>query len=222
MRILHHLPLSPQSRLARLMLGEKRLPCELVIEKIWEQNEAFHALNPAGEVPVLVEDSGMVVPGARVICEYLEDVYPDPPLLGRTVVERVEVRRLLDWFDGLFQQEVTVNLLGEKVMKRHFGLGHPTGSVLRTGYKNLRYHLDYIGYLAETRTWLAGPSLSAADFAAAAHLSALDFLGDIAWASAPAVRDWYSRVKSRPCFRPLLNDRVSGLQPPAHYADLDF
>lgn len=222
MRILHHLPLSPQSRLARLLLGEKHLPYELVVEKIWEQNEAFHALNPAGEVPVLVEDSGLVVPGARVICEYLEDVYPDVPLLGRTVAERVEVRRLLDWFDRLFQQEVTVNLLGEKVEKRLFGQGHPSGNVLRNGYKNLRFHLDYVGYLAETRTWLAGSSLSAADFVAAAHLSALDFLGDINWRHAPSVRDWYARVKSRPCFRSLLTDKVSGITPPAYYADLDF
>lgn len=222
MRVLHHLPLSPQSRFVRLLLGEKRLPCELVYEKIWEQTDAFRALNPSGEVPVLVEDSGQVVPGATVIAEYLEDVYPDIALLGRTIAERVEVRRLLDWFDRLFQQEVSLNLLGEKVEKRLFGLGHPDGTILRVGYRNLRFHLDYIGYLAETRTWLAGPFLSAADFAAAAHLSALDFLGDINWAQAPSVRDWYARIKSRPCFRTLLTDKVTGFVASPHYADLDF
>lgn len=222
MRILHHLPLSPQSRFVRLMLTEKGLPFELVVEKTWEQNESFHKLNPAGEVPVLVEDNGIVVPGSRVIAEYLEDAYPDTPLLGRTMGERVEIRRLVDWFERLFQQEVTVNLVGEKVEKRLFGQGHPDGNILQAGYKNLRFHLDYIGYLAETRTWLGGATLSAADFIAASHLSALDFLGDIDWRAAPCVRDWYARIKSRPCFRDLLSDRVSGVTPPAHYADLDF
>ena len=138
------------------------------------------------------------------------------------MAERVEIRRLMDWFERLFQQEVMVNLLGEKVEKRLFGLGHPDGKILQVGYKNLRFHLDYIGYLAETRTWLGGSVLSAADFAAAAHFSALDFLGDIDWRRAPSVRDWYARIKSRPCFRDLLNDRVSGVKPPPHYADLDF
>lgn len=222
MRILHHQPLFPQSRFVRLLLAEKKLPFDLAIEKVWERNESFHNLNPAGEVPVLVEDNGMVVPGGGVIAEYLEDVYPEIPLLGRNIAERVEIRRLIDWFERLFQQEVMINLLGEKIEKRLYGYGLPDGNVMRAGYKNLRFHLDYIGYLAETRTWLGGPVISAADFTAAAHISSLDFLGDIDWRRAPAVRDWYARVKSRPCFRPLLADRMSGVTPPAYYADLDF
>ncbi|MBF0858214.1 glutathione S-transferase family protein [Gluconobacter vitians] len=222
MRILHHLPLSPQCRLVRLALSEKRLPFELVVERVWEQREEFLHLNPAGEVPVLVEENGLAVPGGRVICEYLEDAYPDTPLLGRTFADRVETRRLVDWFETRFAQEVTRNLLGEKVDKRQFGRGHPDGNALRAGYANMRFHLDYIGWLAETRSWLAGPALSLADFAAAAHLSALDFIGDVNWSKAPAAKDWYARVKSRPCFRGLLSDKVSGITPPAHYANLDF
>lgn len=225
MRILHHFPLSPQSRLVRLLLGEKRLPFDLNLQKIWDEKEMHlfrTTLNPAGEVPILVEDNGLVIPGARVICEYLEEIYPEIPLMGRTLIERIEVRRLLDWFERLFQKDVTARILGEKFEKRLFGLGMPDGALVREGYQHMRYHLDYIGYLAEQRTWLAGSSLTAADFYAAAHLSSLDFLGDINWRNAPAVRDWYARIKSRPCFRPLLSDRVSGFTPPQHYADLDF
>ncbi|GAN53588.1 FtsZ-binding protein FzlA [Tanticharoenia sakaeratensis] len=222
MRILHHLPLSPQCRQVRLALGEKRLPYEPLTERVWERREEFLALNPAGEVPLLVEENGLLIPGAGVICEYLEDAYPDTPLLGRTLAERVEVRRLMAWFEGKFTQEVSRNLLGEKVDKRLSGRGNPDGGALRAGYANIRFHLDYIGWLAEHRTWLAGNMLSLADFAAAAHLSCLDFIGDIDWSKAPAVKDWYARVKSRPCFRAVLNDRISGFTPPDHYADLDF
>ena len=222
MRILHHLPLSPVSRKVRLVLNEKRLPFEPKIERVWERREEFLAINPAGSVPVLVEDNGLVVPDSAVICEYLEEAYPDVPLLGHTFAERVETRRLVAWFDGKFGVEVTENLLGEKHMKRLMGRGNPDAGALRAGYTNLKFHMTYIGWLAETRRWLAGPSLSLADFAAAAHLSALDFTADIDWDLSVAAKDWYARMKSRPCFRSILADRVSGITPPDHYADLDF
>ncbi len=223
MRVLHHLPLSPFARKVRLVLAEKRLPFELQLEKVWERRPEYLALNPANTVPTLIEENGLAIPDSGVICEYLEEAYPDAPsLLGATLAERVEVRRLLAWFDGKMAREVTANLLGEKFMKRLMGRGNPDGALLRTGYAALRDHMGYIGWLAEQRTWLAGATLSLADFAAAAHLSALDFASDVDWSVSPATRDWYARMKSRPSFRALLADRVPGVMPPGHYADLDF
>lgn len=222
MRVLYHLPLSPFSRKVRLVLGEKRLPFELLLEKVWERRPDYLTLNPACLVPTLVEENGLVIPDSGVICEYVEEAYPDTPLLGRTLAERVEIRRLVSWFDGKFASEVTANLLGEKFMKRLLGRGNPDAGALRAGYANMRRHMEYIGWLAENRRWLAGNELSLADFAAAGHLSALDFASDVDWSISAPVRDWYARVKSRPSFRPLLADRVPGLMPPAHYADLDF
>jgi len=222
MRLLHHLPLSPFSRKVRLVLAEKRLPFDLRLEKVWERRQEYLELNPAGTVPTLIEDNGLVIPDSAVICEYLEEAYPDTPLLGRTLSERVETRRLVAWFDGKFATEVTRNLLGEKFMKRMAGRGNPDGAAIRTGYIALRYHLEYLGWLAETRKWLAGSSISVADFTAAAHLSCLDFIGDVDWKVSYAARDWYARIKSRPSFRSVLADRVPGMSVPEHYADLDF
>lgn len=222
MRYLHHIPLSPYSRKVRLVLSEKRLPFELRQEKVWERRGEYLDLNPAATVPTLLEDSGLAVPDSGVICEYLEEAYPDTSLMGDTLGERVEVRRMVAWFDGKFDDEVTRNLNGEKYIKRLAGRGHPDATALRTGYANLREHLDYIGWLAETRKYLAGSKISLADFAAAAHLSVLDFTGDVDWTMSPAAREWYARMKSRPSFRPLLADRVAGFTPPEHYADLDF
>src|ERR1700760_3084038 len=150
MRILYPLPLSPFSRKVRLGMAEKRLPFDLRAEKVWERRPDYLELNPAGTVPTLVEDNGVVIPDSGVICEYLEEAYPDTPLLGRTLAERVETRRLVAWFDGKFSHEVTRNLLGEKVMKRMAGRGNPDGGALRAGYLGLRYHLEYLGWLAET------------------------------------------------------------------------
>ena len=222
MRFLHHLPLSPYSRKVRAVMAEKRLGFELRLEKVWEQRPEFLALNPAGTVPVLLEDNGLVIPDSNVICEYLDEAYPDTSLTGASYAERVEVRRLVAWFDHKFGTEVTRNLLYEKHMKRALGRGQPDGGALRQGYANLRWHLDYIGHLGESRQWLAGANLSMADFAAAAHLSALDFIGDVDWSLSPPARDWYARVKCRPAFRAILQDRVPGIATPAHYADLDF
>ena len=222
MRVLYHLPLSPYARKVRLVLAEKRLPFELRVEKAWERRPEYLELNPAGTVPTLIEDHGMVIPDSAVICEYLEEAYPDNNLMGHTLAERIEVRRLANWFDGKFAAEVTNNLYGEKYLRRLTRRGNPDPAAIRTGYTALRYHLDYIGWLAETRKWLAGGALSLADFAAAAHLSTLDFIGELDWSISPPAKDWYARMKSRPSFRGVLADRVSGLSPPAHYQDLDF
>jgi glutathione S-transferase len=222
MRLLYHLPLSPYSRKVRLALAEKRLPFELRLEKVWERRPEYLELNPAGTVPTLVEDNGLAIADSNVICEYLEEAYPDTGLMGRTLAERVEVRRLVAWFDGKFATEVTRNLLGEKFMKRLAARGNPDPAAMRTGYLALRYHIEYLGWLAETRKWLAGSALSMADFAAAAHLSCLDFIGDVDWKLSAPTKEWYARIKSRPSFRGLLADRVAGLTAPEHYANLDF
>ncbi|MCC7428133.1 MAG: glutathione S-transferase family protein [Alphaproteobacteria bacterium] len=222
MRVLYHLPLSPFSRKVRMAMAEKRLEFTLSLEKVWERRPAYLEMNPAAQVPVLKEENGLVISDSNAICEYLDEAYPDPPLIGRTLAERAEVRRLVAWVDGKFQREVSVNLLGEKLMKRLLGRGEPDSAVIKAGYANLRPHMVYLGWLAEHRTWLAGASFSMADIAAAAHLSALDFIGDVDWSLSEPAKQWYARVKSRPSFRPLLADRVPGLNPPAHYANLDF
>jgi glutathione S-transferase len=192
------------------------------MEKTWERRTEYLEMNPAGTVPTLVEDNGLIVPDSAVICEYLDEAYPDSSLMGRTLSERIEVRRLVAWFDGKFAAEVTNNLYGEKFLRRLTQRGNPDPSAIRTGYTALRYHLDYLGWLVETRKWVAGHALSVADFAAAAHLSTLDFIGEIDWSLSPPVKEWYARMKSRPSFRGVLADLVPWTMPPEHYADLDF
>jgi glutathione S-transferase len=222
MRVLYHLWLSPFSRTIRVVLKEKSLDFTLKAEKVWERRPEFLALNPAGEVPVLLEPDGTVLADARAIAEFLDEVYRDKILLGINPVDRAEVRRLVAWFDVKMNQEVTENLVGEKMMKRFLGLGQPNSSAIRAGHANLVNHLDYIGYLIERRRWLAGENFSLADITAAAHLSTLDYLGDVPWDNHEPAKEWYARIKSRPSFRPLLADHIPGAPPPKHYADLDF
>jgi glutathione S-transferase len=110
----------------------------------------------------------------------------------------------------------------KRFMSRDEGGGPPEMSAIRAARGNVRYHLRYIAWLTAKRNWLAGPVLSYADLAAAAHLSCVDYLGDVPWEEDEAARAWYAMIKSRPSFRPLLSDRIPGMAPSAHYDDLDF
>ena len=222
MRTLYHLWLSPYCRKVRIALGEKGLESELRVEKVWQRRADFLAINPAGKVPVLVEPNGVVLAESTPICEYLDEVYPEPPLLGADPADRAETRRLVNWFDLKFGPEVTHNLVDEKLMKRFMAMGEPDSSAIRAGNHNIRYHLDYIAYLTERRNWLAGEAFGLADIAAGAHISAVDYLGDVPWDDYAGAKDWYARVKSRPSFRPVLADHIPGIPPPKQYADLDF
>lgn len=218
---LYHQPLCPFSRKIRLVLREKSLAAELIEVAPWERDPDFLRLNPAAEVPVLV-DGELVVADSAAIADYLQETHGEPDLLGRSQAQRNEVRRLVAWFDVKFRREVTDLLWGEKLLRRLKRNGVPSSEALRAGAANIRGHLAYIGYLYEDRRWLAGEELSLADLAAAAHLSVLDYLGDVPWEASAGARDWYAKVKSRPSFRPLLMDRLTGLKPPVHYDDLDF
>ncbi len=222
MRILYHLPLDAGCRKIRLLLAEKGLDFELKTENTWERREGFLRLNPAGEVPVLIESDSTIVPDHRVIVEYLEEAYPETPFLGEQVSERAEARRLANWFDEKFGREVTDNLVSEKIFKRFLKMGEPNSGAVRAGHSNIHYHLEYIAWLTDRRRWLSGERFTVADITAAAHISTIDYLGDVPWDKHPVAKDWYARVKSRPSMRALLSDYLPGAAPPKHYADLDF
>lgn len=227
MPTLHHAPLDAPSRFARLCLAEHGLQADLVEERPFERNETLLLLNPAGTLPVLVED-GVAVCGAGPIAEWLDEtrgfdlgsrrLFPADP------AGRAEMRRLLDWFHHKFHEEVSHLLVHEKVTKRSLrgAAASPDMSAIRAARANIRYHLKYVGFLMARRSFLAGDWLTVADLAGAAHLSVVDYLGDVPWDEDEAARTWYARMKSRPSFRALLSEIVPGLPPAPHYADLDF
>jgi glutathione S-transferase len=218
---LYHVPLSPFCRKVRLSLAEKKIEVELVEERYWEAEADFMRRNPAGKVPVLKID-GKMMTESMPICEYIEETRPEPSLMPKDPVARQEVRRLVGWFDDKFHSEVTSKLLYERVNKKVMGQGYPDSSNVKAGAKAIKYHLDYMTWLLDHRRWLAGDVMTLADFAAAAHLSALDYISDVDWNRSDVVKDWYAKIKSRPAFRSILADQVPGFPPPRHYNDLDF
>ena len=165
MRTLYHHVLSPASRAVRLVLTEKALDFGLEVERDWERRPEFLALNPAGEVPVLVESDGTVIATGSVIAEYLDEVYRERLLIGLNPVERAEVRRLVVWFDVKMDREVTRNLTGEKLLKRISGQGQPNSAAIRAGHSAVRFPprlhrlSDGAAALAGRRSFLAGRHL---------------------------------------------------------------
>jgi glutathione S-transferase len=230
MLTLFHHPICPHSRFVRLILEEYGLTPRLAEERVWERRQEFIVLNPAGTTPVVVEEGGPAVPGAGVIAEYIDETRgaaaAERRLMPSDQDARIEVRRLMSWFNDKFFEEASGPLVMERVYKRYIpaggGGGPPNTETLRAAKANIKYHLAYIGWLIRRRDWLAGESLTYADLSAAAHLSVADYLGDVPWDEDETAKNWYARVKSRPSFRGLLGEVLPGLPPSRTYADLDF
>lgn len=218
---LYHVPLSPFCRKVRLVLAEKKVEVDLQEERYWEPSPDFLRRNSAAKVPVLKID-GMTMAESHAICEYLDATRPEPRLIPADPVAAYEVRRLCGFFDDTFHREVTVNILYERVNKKLTGAGYPDSRNVKTGLKAIRKHLTLMEELLDHRRWLAGDTLSLADFALAGHVSSLDYISDVDWNAFPMLRDWYARIKSRPAFRGVLADQVPGFRPSRQYADLDF
>ncbi len=230
---LFHFTLCPYSRFVRIALGEYGNEPALIEQYPWRRNDDFLLLNPSGALPVLIDGDRDTTPvcGAGPIAEFLDETLgatmKDWRLLPEDPFERAEVRRLMDWFNAKFAREVSDYLLVEKVHKRFRDRADgesasPDSGAIRAARTNIRYHMRYIGHLTDNRRWMAGRQLSYADLAAAAHLSCLDYLGEIPWDEDESAKLWYARLKSRPSMRPMLAERLQGISPAPWYADLDF
>ena len=200
--LIHH-PVSPFSRKIRMLMAEKKMLFVLKEEEPWNLSDDVYKLNYA-------------------ISEFLEEISNENPVLPKDAKQRAEVRRLTEWFDDKFYREVYRHIVSEKIFRRFANGGAPDSKALNIGLNNLAFHMEYIDWLAERRNYLAGEEFSLADITAAAHLSIIDYLGDIAWDGYRNAKIWYSKIKSRPSFKDILKDNIRGILPAKHYANLDF
>ena len=216
--------------MARIALAEKKLKVRELVVNPWQLEPEFTALTVEAMPPVLIDltqHGTLTISGVRAITEYANDGSKRNPLLSEDAFERAEARRICEWFNERFTEEVDAYILSEKVERAvlsqtQYDIGPADPKVLREGRIYLAEHLTYLTSLLEKRDWLAGRRYSLGDIAAAAHMSCLDFLGEIHWRDYPILKTWYQKIKSRPAFRSLLGDRQAGLRTPGHYTDLDF
>jgi glutathione S-transferase len=220
---LYQFPLCPFSRKVRLFLLEKNINVDIATENFWEKREKFIAINPTGKIPVLLSyEQQTAICDSTIICEFLEESYGGIKFLGDTPLCKAEIKRINNWFDEKFYQEVTQYIVSEKVIKYYQGKGSPNPVFLRAAKINIKYHFDYMAYLLNSRKWLAGNKISLADISAASHISVLDYLGHINWQKHNVVKEWYMLIKSRPSFTNILQDNIFGFKAASHYKHLDF
>lgn len=221
MVLLVHSNILPQCRKIRILMAEKKMLYVLKEEIPWALSKDIMKINPAGELPIFIFD-GNIIAGNYAISEFLEETYTQNRLIVGNNKERAETRRLIDWFDNKFYHDVYQYIVGEKVYKR-FALHKPPESKrIQVGINNLRFHLEYIDWIVERNNYLVNDEFSLADISAAAQLSIIDYLGDVPWQDYKNAKLWYSKIKSRPSFKEILNDRIKNIYPSTHYTDLDF
>jgi glutathione S-transferase len=222
MRTLYHYPLCAFSRLVRIYLHEKAFEHELVIEHPWNRKKAVSERHMISDIPTLVEKDGTVLEGWYAIVEYLEQISRSRSFFGITQRDKAETRRITSLFNEMFFADVTKQIVFEKIIKKYTENKAPDSSSIRKGNFAVKQYMDYISWLSDRRNWLAGNDFTIADISAAAQISCVDYVGSIEWNEYPIAKDWYVRIKSRPSFRDILNDKISDIPPSFHYTELDF
>ena len=217
----HHLWLDPCSRALRLQLHEKKMDFSLKLQKPWEDDENFSTLNPMKDIPVIV-DGDSVVCGYIACCEYVEEISKEYRLLGEDAVENAEIRRMIMWCFLKLSKEVSTPLLHEKIFKAFIENTSPDSQKVICACDYMHKHLEYFEWILDKKSFFASHHLTLADFMVAAHLSTLDYINCVPWNKYKEVKNWYARMKSRPSFRPLLEEYIPSLPPPKHYDNLDF
>ena len=217
---LHHTTLCPFSRTIRLVLSKRGLAYGLVVAVPADLIAALK-LGRDSRIPALRDRArGIRLVGSYSICEYLEETASGPSMLLGSGEQRAEVRRLVAWADDCLYVPVTLPL-----QIAAFDAGpqpvRPSSVMIGVAADFADMFIDEIGYLLDYRAWLAGPALSLADLAIAAHLSVLDYFGAVDWTGHGQAQTWYSVLKSRRSFQPLLADRIEGIEPPGHYSKID-
>ena len=221
MFILYHYYLCPSSRFVRLILEEYKIKYTGQLENYWKPQKDFLNINPAGHLPVLINEQNHSIVGANACLEYFKDLDLKPNLVGDNFKDKAEIYRLFHWFDTLFKKEVLDPILYEKVFSRVVENITPNSSNIRVALQNLAFHIDYLDYLLKNHDYLVSNNLTYLDFLASANFSILDYLGLLRFDNVDNIKEWYFKLKSRPSFKILLSDQIVGLNPDKKYKLID-
>ena len=219
---LYHYYLCSSSRYIRLILEEHKISYQTQLENYWKPQKDFLELNPAGHLPVLVNEENFPVIGANACVEYIKDLELRSNFFVENYKEKAEINRLVHWFEVIFKKEVFDPIIYEKVYSRIVENITPNSENIRAALQNLDFHIQYFNYLLNNKNYFIKDELTYLDFLAAANFSVLDYLGLLNLKSHENIREWYSKLKSRPSFRTLLKDQIVGLNPHENYKNMDI
>ena len=222
MIVLYHYYLCSSSRFVRLVLEEYKIKYILQLENYWKPQKEFLLVNPAGHLPVLLNEDSYPIVGANSCIEYFKQLNLKPNLFYESYKDIAEFYRLYHWFDVLFRKEVLDPILYEKVYSRIVDNITPNSGNIRDALQNLDFHLRYFDHLIKNKNWFVGDNLTYADLIASANLSILDYLGLLEFGNYQFLKEWYLKNKSRPAFQTLLKDQIVGLTSHENYRLIDI
>ena len=190
---LYYHPVSTYSRRVRIALMEKGLDAELLEVDLFGRKQfepAFLALNPAGRVPVLDHD-GFVLSESTAILEYLEAVFPEPPLLPSDTRERALVTMHLKRCDVDLAEPARRILVPKRFLPRERWREEP----MARSRRKIQSHLEVLETHLEGREYLVGNRYTLAEIC---YTPFLHFLELMEVEPGPAVAAWANRLLARP------------------------
>ena len=187
---------SPYVRKIRIVLAEKKIDYDLVLDSPWEPGNQVVALNPLGKVPVLVLDDDSTIFDSRVIAEYLDTVAPNNRLIPASGRERISVKRWEALADGVLDAAVAALLESRRPD------GERSPSWIERQRDKVAQALRVMSADLAEQQWCHGNNLSLADISVGCALGYVSFrLGDIRWSEQyPNLSGLYEKLMQRPAF----------------------
>ncbi|UFQ99341.1 glutathione S-transferase family protein [Pseudomonas wenzhouensis] len=206
-------PLSPFVRKLRLCLIEKGLDYELEVIMPFGQPDWYRELNPLGRIPAF-SDGDVKLADSSVICQYLEERYPErPSLYGESAEQRARVRWLEKYADYELAPLCTFSVFRNRVLKASMGQPCDEQKVQETLQQALPSHFDYLQSTLGDAPFFLGEQLSMADLALACQLINMEHSGETLDASRwPKLAAHYQRIKSRMSVQQLLPGELRTLE----------
>jgi glutathione S-transferase len=185
---------SPYVRKTRVLILEKEIDCEWVLERPADPGGRFREINPLGKIPVLERDDGEVLFDSPVIVEYL-DTLNGVRLIPEGGEARWQVQKIHALSDGMLDSTVTRFLEGLRPEQKQMQ------EVVDKHEKKIHDSLDFANHLLENRAFAVGDQLTIADLTLAVALEYVDFRYAHDWRrERPALATWLETMSSRPSF----------------------
>ena len=199
---LYDLPASPNARRVRIFIAEKGLDIpkeEIDLSSGFHKTPEYLEKNILGRMPVLELDDGTTNSESHAICLYLEEIHPEPPLMGTTPLERAQIE--------MWNRRIELELLTPLV--NAFSHSHPMWKGIReqvpeyvpVSQKQATTSLDWLESSLEGREYIAADSYSIADITAQCAILMGKAVGVRPTEEQVNINSWWGRVTSRPSAR---------------------
>jgi len=209
MPILYEHPLSPYVQKVRIALGEKNIPFETRMPDILggSDREQFVAMNPRLEVPTLVDGEHAIF-DSTIILEYVEERWPEPPLLPPTPAERARARMIEEVCDTYYEA-INWGVMEIRAFQR--ASGEAAERLLARAHEQTAGVQAWLARHLGTADFFGGARFGWADCAAAPYVHASAMFGNAPAEGSPLAA-WLARILTRPSVTTTFDAAAASMQ----------